>query len=1165
MSYVAPVHKPTSIRHAVRLRLLDADHEDLAIAKANRLEIWRLTDDGLSRLHSKLIFGTISMLQRLRPDDSDTDFLFISTERFQYITLKWNAATSQLDTVFESMADDAEPYMRKSQSQNKCLVDPSAKFMVMHLWEGIINVFRMRTKKGKDARLERMDQVRLSELWMKASTFLHQRTGRPRIAFLYKTNLDQEEARLAVYRLTKDDKGNEVSTFDPDSGERELDKVIADPYASMLIPIPVNEEKRYHVRNNAGAKAHLGGVLVVGETLLTYFDSLTYASVSSTLKYPRIYVAWEMIDSTHYFLADDYGRLDVLEIQTATDQTGLIVTGMEVTPMAFQNGSNLTSRAASLHLLDSNYLFIASHHGDSQLLRFEIGTQSRKSGGQMLLAQTLSNNAPIMDFAIMDMGNREGDAQLGNAFFSGQLRIVAGCGAYQDGSLRSIRSGVGLEDRGILDQLQGTRGLFPLKSNLATAVDTLIVSFISETRILRFHPNGAIEEAHEFLNMDLSSETLLATNVGSSRYLQVTPHQVSLRDLESGITMSSWSPREGGVVTAASANDHWILLAVDGCYLVSLDMESDLKACETDYSSEQISCLHASRQSATQNIGLVGSWSKGNVTIVHLSTLSTSHTESLRRTEDSASVPRDLALVQLHPQETTGPTLLVALEDGSVVSFDVKLDTELNLSSRKTVTLGNSPARLHVLPQEDGTNSVFATTEHASMIYSSEGRIIYSATTADDATFVAPFNAEAFPNSVVLATEDHIRLCSVDKERLTHVKTLPTKRSVRRVAYSPELKAFGLGCIEKRLEDNEEVIVSSVKLVDEIIFQELGQEFVLDASNSLELVECVIRARLPDSGGEPAERFIVGTSFVGEDVTPDIGDTNGRIIVLGVDENRQLYPILSHKLRGGCRCLSVLGDKIVAGLSKTVVVYDYAETTTITGTLQKLATYRPAAYPVDLDVSGNIIGVVDLMQSLSLVEFIPSTGGEKPKLQERARHYQAGWATAVSHLEGDRWLEADAQGNLMVLQRNSKAPTEQDQRRLVVTSEMNLGEQINKIRTLNVPVNEKAVVTPRAFLASTEGSLYLFGDISSQYQDLLMKFQDNLQAFISAPGNISFKEWRAFRNQTREAEEPERFVDGEMVERFLDLDEGKQELVCEGLGPTVEEMRDLVEELRRLH
>lgn len=32
MSYIAPVHKPTSIRHALRIRFLDADHEDLVLA-----------------------------------------------------------------------------------------------------------------------------------------------------------------------------------------------------------------------------------------------------------------------------------------------------------------------------------------------------------------------------------------------------------------------------------------------------------------------------------------------------------------------------------------------------------------------------------------------------------------------------------------------------------------------------------------------------------------------------------------------------------------------------------------------------------------------------------------------------------------------------------------------------------------------------------------------------------------------------------------------------------------------------------------------------------------------------------------------------------------------------------------------------------------------------
>lgn len=93
----------------------------------------------------------------------------------------------------------------------------------------------------------------------------------------------------------------------------------------------------------------------------------------------------------------------------------------------------------------------------------------------------------------------------------------------------------------------------------------------------------------------------------------------------------------------------------------------------------------------------------------------------------------------------------------------------------------------------------------------------------------------------------------------------------------------------------------------------------------------------------------------------------------------------------------------------------------------------------------------------------------------------------------------------------------------------------------------------------------MFGDISPQYQDLLMSFQTRLQDYIYTLGNIEFSRWRAFRNQAREGDAPFRFIDGETVERFLDLDEEKQTQVCEGLGPSVEDMRNIVEELRRLH
>lgn len=98
-----------------------------------------------------------------------------------------------------------------------------------------------------------------------------------------------------------------------------------------------------------------------------------------------------------------------------------------------------------------------------------------------------------------------------------------------------------------------------------------------------------------------------------------------------------------------------------------------------------------------------------------------------------------------------------------------------------------------------------------------------------------------------------------------------------------------------------------------------------------------------------------------------------------------------------------------------------------------------------------------------------------------------------------------------------------------------------------------------------EGSLYLFGEITPQYQDLLITFQANLARCIETTGNLSFDQWRSFRSQLRESEGPFRFLDGEMLERFLDLTESTQEIVCEGLGPSVEEMRNIVEELRRLH
>jgi DNA damage-binding protein 1 len=1006
----------------------------------------------LALAHSKVVNGTISMLQKLRPKDSKTDLLFIGTDRFEYFTLTWNPQTSQLDTI-DPFKDAGERHMRDSQSQDRCLVDPSGKYLAMHLWEGVLTVMRLGNRKNTAMVLEWMDQIRLSELFIKASTFLYTETGHPKIAFLYQNQADSGDTKLATYRLTSDDRHTVASKFDANR-DREIDADIPDPSASMLIPVRKVEEevKRHNVRNVESAKAHLGGLLIVGETRLLYIDEVTNSTVESTLAEATIFVAWAEYNVTHYFLADDYGNLHLLTLNTE----GVVVKDMDV------NCIGKTSRASNLVYLGDDLLFVGSHYGDSQVFRLDLGNEDPKQYVQ--LVQTLPNIGPILDFAIMDMGNRGDEGQLGTEYSSGQARIVTCSGVHKDGSLRSVRSGVGLEDVGILADLEHCRGLFPLESYGSPKTDTLAVSFLTETRVFKFDHQGEVEEVEEFPGMALNHQTLLAMTFPNGQLLQVTAAAANLLDAESGITIGSWVPGGQKSIISASANPDWLLLSVDGTELVSLRISNDLRVVrEKDISQQdQVACLHIPPQLG--GVAVVGFWSSGTVSIIDLETLEPIHGESLRTSKDDASIPRDLALVRVLPPNVSGPTLFVAMQDGNVITFNITEDLEL--TGRKRVILGMRQARFHLLPQpDDGIYSIFATTEHPSLIYGSEGRIVYSAVTAEEATYICPFDTDAFPNCIVLATDAQLKISQIDRERRTHVKPLPMNEMVRRIAYSPKEKVFGLGCIRRDLVNGEEVVQSSFKLVDEVIFDRVGKTFPLGSPSCTELVECVVRAELPDAYGNPAERFIVGTSFLPDPEYGPDNDVRGRILFFGIDADRNPYLVLDHKLKGACRCLAVLGDDgtIVAGLTKTVVVCKYEETSSTTGEVTRLASYRPASYPAEITVKGNMIAVADLMKSVALVEYVP---GDTPKLVERARHLGSVWATAVGQVEGESWLEADAQGNVLVLRRNLEGVTAEDKRRMEVTSEINLGEMVNRIREVEVETTPGSMIVPRAFLGT---------------------------------------------------------------------------------------------------
>jgi DNA damage-binding protein 1 len=134
--------------------------------------------------------------------------------------------------------------------------------------------------------------------------------------------------------------------------------------------------------------------------------------------------------------------------------------------------------------------------------------------------------------------------------------------------------------------------------------------------------------------------------------------------------------------------------------------------------------------------------------------------------------------------------------------------------------------------------------------------------------------------------------------------------------------------------------------------------------------------------------------------------------------------------------------------------------------LEKTATYRTSTAPVDLTVVDDLIVIADLMKSVCIVQWSKGQNGANDKLVEIGRHYQTVWSTAVASIEKDMLLVSEAEGNLIVLSRNQGGVTEQDKRRLVPTSEIRLGEMVNRIRPINIQQLASLTVTPRAFLAT---------------------------------------------------------------------------------------------------
>jgi DNA damage-binding protein 1 len=202
---------------------------------------------------SRDIYAKVRMLARLpAPANSPTDRLFVGTDQYSYFTLSWDGVASRVRTE-RSFVDLADKSSRDSQTADRCLIDPSGRFMTLEVYEGIITVLpivHITTKKRGKAlassttasdgpqigELGEPTVSRIEELMVRSSAFLHvESKAPPRLALLYEDNKRRVKlkVRALYFNAATSSTGAEASFVEEEVFAQELDLG-----ASHLIPVP---------------------------------------------------------------------------------------------------------------------------------------------------------------------------------------------------------------------------------------------------------------------------------------------------------------------------------------------------------------------------------------------------------------------------------------------------------------------------------------------------------------------------------------------------------------------------------------------------------------------------------------------------------------------------------------------------------------------------------------------------------------------------------------------------------------------------------------------------------------------------------------------------------------------------------------------------------------
>ncbi|CAK8675984.1 unnamed protein product [Clavelina lepadiformis] len=1128
-NYVVTAHKPTAVNKCITGNFTAPNELNLLIAKNTRLEIFMVSPEGLKPVKELSIYGRIAVMELFRPQGEEKDLLFILTERNHGCILNYKKKEDGCEIITKASGDLSDPIGRPPETGIIGIIDPTSKLIGLRLYEG---VFKFLPYDPSSEEL-RPFNIRIEELSVIDAQFLHGYST-PTMAIIYQNS-----------------QGRHVKTHIVDVRDKEVKpgpwkQENVDAEANMIIAVP----------------EPLKGCVIIGQDSITYHNGDKYIPIAiPEVKHTINCFAPIDKDGSRYLLGDLAGNLFILLFEKEE-----LMNGDESVRDLKIEFLGEVSIPESISYLDNGVVYIGSRLGDSQLVNLHTEPVQQHDGSSasptmVTVMDTYTNLGPIVDMCVVDL-DRQGQGQL-----------VTCSGAFKEGSLRVIRNGIGIQEHASID-LPGIKGLWPLKvSSSKNTYDTLVISFVGHSRVLKL--SGEEVEETELSGFDDEKQTFLCTNVCFDQLLQITECSVRLLSCSERKCVFEWKPKDDRHISVATCNHSQILLAV-GNLLYYLEIKlGEVEECQHVDLPHEVACLSidplefdsggkgdgmdVESTPPVSKICAVGLWRDNTARVLKIPTLEEMYQEKLAE----EIIPRSILLAQFDRINY----LLVTLGDGTLIYFTLSATTG-NLTDKKRVPLGTQPTSLRAFTS-GGTRTVFACSDRPTVIYSSNKKLVFSNVNLKEVSHMCPLDSEGYPNSLALANGSTLLIGTIDEIQKLHIRTVPLQESPRRIAYQEESQCFGVATLRTDIVMNgkpessrqsaslrastssksgpietasrsldigkslfgDELDIGSFLVIDQHTFEvHHSFEFALH-EEPMSVMSCQL-------GEDNASYFVVGTALVyPEETEPKIG----RIFVFRYFENK-LTVVSSKTVRGAVYSLCEFNGNVLASINNTVCVYQW----TVERELHVECSHQSNILALYLKCKGDFVLVGDLMRSMNILSYKHIEGN----LDEIARDYNPNWMSAVEIIDDDNFLGAENFYNLFVCQKDSAATTDEERSRLRETCLFHLGDFVNIFR-------HGSLVMQNVGETSAAGQSHiLFGTVHGC-----------IGVVTSLNEDLSFC-------TNRKVEEHKGFVDGDLIENFLDLSQDKMHEVAKNLtikedgtkrNATAEDVIKAVEEMSRIH